>query len=1289
MLNSAPLMTPPSEADRWQRIEEVFLDALDLPSAERSAYLTEACGDAAMRQEVERMLRADSREDVFLDHPVASLEDALAPLDNGEDVVVPAPDMKTMPLGDDMTPPMPPRNDPMLVAGNLLCDRFRVIEFLAAGGMGEVYKVEDLELGGCVAIKILRPDLIEDEAAMERFRREVLLARRVTHASVCRSFDIFRHYFAASEMEDNPLSPHSLTFLSMELLQGETLTHRLLRDGPMQPAEAYPIIRQIAAGLSAAHREGIVHRDLKSSNIFLVPGPGGRRRAVITDFGLARLGSYNDASRRQSVTRSGVTLGTPAYMSPEQIKGEKISPATDIYALGVLIYEMVTGRFPFEGDDSLATAIRRLHEAPTPPSKYVEDLPEHWQGTILRCLELEPHKRFQSTTELAQCLTGETTLPLPTWRQRKKRWGRWPAVASVGLALLLATAWMWHWISTSDPSREGATALGDATPVRPVVAVLGFQNLTGRQESAWLSSAMAEMLTVELAASPTLRTLPGELVARMKLELELPETGSFAEDTLRRIHRYSGADRIVSGSYFTTSGALRLDLRLENTTSGETLLLFTQNGQEAELPTLVANAGQRLRNALGAISAVPYEALDKALPHDPEAARLYTEGLFKLRLFDALGARQDFAEAIRLAPDSARLYTALARALSALGRDSEAALAARRAFELSDQLPRYERQWVEGQLRQATGDWAAAAALYTALWETFPDDIEAGLQLARIQTISGNGREALITLESLRSLPQPTSLDGRIALEEAKAAESLANYHYSHLAALRAAELGREQGARWLVARAHYLTAQGLWRLGQLDEAVATAEGAAKDLGTLGDRAGQADAYNLLANIYELRGDLETSKNFYETALANHRRLGNRAGESTVLNNLAYLMFRRQDEEAAEALYNEALEVARSIDRKSAIARTLHNLAILRRHQDRIPEAEEIFEQALVLAREIGDRGIQSTSLNNLGVLRRRRGDLAGSLTYFEASLELAKSTGDQRGLASGLNNLAITERQLGNLERARDLFEESRQLCETLGDQRNLGRRLVNLANVYRRWGKLDEARTHLQAAATIYADIDDPETDIALATTRAEIRLSEGSYAAARQQLQQAISIRRRQENEQEAIRLQVDLARIESEAGADDRAEKLLRSSLETLKAPDQLFRAHTLLARCLMRTDRLEAAQELLIVEAAFRKANQELENNAAYDLAKAELDLRLGRWNDAQQLLTTTQQHLAKTGHLSPSLEAQLLLSDLLRTRGDTTAAIDLVDAVRQRSAAAGLGHLEQLAARRMTGPPTD
>ncbi len=1275
-------MEPSSEADRWQRIEEIFLDALDLPAAEHFTYLAEACDDAAMRQEVERMLRADGREDVFLDHPVASLEDALSPLDSVEDLIIPTPVAKTLPLEDIMTPPVPPHNDPMLVAGNLLCDRFRVIEFLAAGGMGEVYRVEDLELGGCVAVKILRPDLIEDEASMERFRREVLLARRVTHASVCRSFDIFRHYFTDAELEENPLSPHSLTFLSMELLQGETLSQRLMRGGPMKPAEAFPIIRQIAAGLSAAHREGIVHRDLKSSNIFLVPGTRGRRRAVITDFGLARLGSYNEANRRQSVTRSGVTLGTPAYMSPEQIKGEKISPATDIYALGVLIFEMVTGRFPFEGDDSLATAIRRLHEEPTPPDKYVEDLPKHWQEAILRCLQLEPPKRFQSTTELAQFLAGDTTIQLPVWNQHKRRWP-WPAVAGGGLVLLLALTLLWRWQDKSLSPSGSAPSVEVAVPVRPVVAVLGFQNLTGRQESAWLSTALAEMLTMELAASPTLRALPGEHVARMKLELELPETASFAEDTLRRIHRYSGADRIVLGSYFASSGALRLDLRLEDATSGENLLLITENGQEAELPALVASAGQRLRNRLGALSSVPYDALHNALPRHPEAARLYTEGLAKLRLFDGLGARRDFQEAILLAPDSARLYTALARALSTLGRDSEAALAARRAFELADQLPPHERLWIEAQLRQATGEWKAAADLYRTLRQTHPDDVEAGLQLARIQTISGHGQEALVILESLRSLPAPMGLDGRIALEEAIAADSLADYRHSHIAARRAAGLAEAQGARWLVARAGYHTAISLWRLGQLDEAEAAARGAASTLGDLGDLSGQADALNLLANIYENRGDLETSKGFYQTALANHRQLGNRAGESKVLNNLAYLMFRRQDENAAEALYNEALEVARSIDRKGAIARTLHNLAILRRHQGRASEAEELFEQTLILAREIGDRGIQSTSLNVLGVLRRQRGDLTGALPYFRHSLELARGIGDPRGLASGLNNLAIVQRQLGELEQARVLFEESRQLCLQLGDQRNLGRRLLNLANVYRRWGKLDEARTHLRQAAAIYQAIDDPETDIALATSRAEIHLSAGDYAMARQQLQQALGVRRLQGKELEANHLQLDLARIELAAGDVAQAEDLLASVLESLETPSGLFQAHILLARCQLSDERLDAAQQTLAAERLYRDKNQVFESNTSYDLAVAELALRQGRWNDAERMLNATLQQLEQTGHLAWSLETRLLLSDLQGARGELETSANTLHGVQRHAKEAGLGHLERLAMRRL------
>lgn len=1277
-------MASTGEADRWQRIEEIFLDALDLPTQDRVAFLDEQCDDDAMRREVDRMLRADSHDSVFLDHPVASLEEAFAPLDTPTEITA-RPPSTTLPLGEEMTPPAPPRNDPMLVADNLLCDRFRVVEFLAAGGMGEVYKVEDLELGGFVAVKILRPALTEDVVSMDRFRREVQLARRVTHASVCRSFDIFRHHFPDAEMRDDPLSPGSLTFLSMELLQGETLTHRLLRDGRLKPAVAFPIVQQISAGLEAAHREGIVHRDLKSSNVFLVPGEGGRQRAVITDFGLARLGSHNEGARRHSVTRSGVTLGTPAYMAPEQIKGEKISPATDIYALGVLIYEMVTGRFPFEGDDSLVTAIRRLHEDPTPPNKYVDDLEPRWEKAIMRCLERDPKQRFQSASDLAQFLAGETTGSQPTWVPPAIQ-PKWIGGILAAVAVAVFLAWGLRSGFGFDAARRTPQAAVESTANRTAVAVIEFQNLTGKPESAWLSTALAEMLSMELAASPTLRILSGEQVARMKLELELPETASYAEDTLRRVHRYSGADLVVEGSYFATAGNLRLNLRLKNTVTGKTLSLITAEGEESELSNLVSYTGQRLRNGLGLVTPSEAGSLTKALPADPEAARFYTRGLDKLRRFDVLGARQDFQDAVRLAPDSPRVYTALARSLTSLGRDSEAALAARRAFELADELPRREQLWVEGQLRRATGEWSAAADIFAALHKAYPDDVESGLLLARIQTTAGQGNHALMTLEGLRSLPEPVSLDARIALEEAIAADSLADYQHSYEAAQRAAELGKAQGARWLAARARWRQAHSLWRLAKLDEAEAVAREAEATLGALGDRAGQADAFNLLANIHENRGQLETSKSFYETALAKHRQLGNRAGETKVLNNLAYLMFRLDDETAAEALYGEALAIARSIDRKSDVARSLHNLAILRRRQERYDEAEELFGEALALSREIGDRGIQSTSLTNLGVLLRRRNELDQALESYLESLELSRQIGDQRGISSCLNNLGNLLGQLGRLSEAREYFEESSRLCRQLGDVRNLGRRQVNLATLDRRLGRLGPSEEHLAAAAALYDETKDTANLASLLASRAILQTARGAYGAARQDLLQAIDKRRELGQDQRVNSLKVDLAGIDVETGEVEAGLAALRDIIPALAeegtAHSQL-QANTLLVQALARSDRLIEAQETLARAQTLRQQSHDVERNLFYELAQAELELRLGRLEQAQTTLDAAQTMVEATELPLVALELRLLQGDLQAARGNTSASREIAQAVLAEAESMGHQHLVAQASRRL------
>ena len=323
-------------------------------------------------------------------------------------------------LSDPLSARGDPAQEPNLAPGDVLLDRFRVRRLLARGGMGEVYDVEDAALGARVALKTLRASVLAHPAALGQFRRELLLARRVTHPNVCRLFE----FFTARQDGCFPLA-----FLTMELLEGPTLSEYLAREGKAGDG-ALPLVRQMVAALAAAHREGVVHRDFKSSNVMLVRASDGSRRVVVTDFGLAcgvRPGEGFDLLPQDGM------VGSPLYMAPEQVTGGVVSTATDVYALGVVLYEMVTATLPFVGDSLVASAMKRLQEVPEPPAARRPGLSRRWNDTILRCLERDPARRFARVEDvLAELGDGPVILP-PSRARRLRR-----AAVAAGLALAMA-----------------------------------------------------------------------------------------------------------------------------------------------------------------------------------------------------------------------------------------------------------------------------------------------------------------------------------------------------------------------------------------------------------------------------------------------------------------------------------------------------------------------------------------------------------------------------------------------------------------------------------------------------------------------------------------------------------------------------------------------------------------------------------------------------------------------------------------------------------------------------------
>jgi tRNA A-37 threonylcarbamoyl transferase component Bud32 len=314
--------------------------------------------------------------------------------------------------------------------GEQVAARYRIVRFIARGGMGEVYEAFDQVLQERVALKTLIATALDDDRAIARLAVEVRVARRVTHPNVSRLLEFGFHAPAAWKGARLP-------FLTMELLAGETLTQRLARVGPLGPGEALGLTRQIVAGLAAIHAAGIVHRDLKSDNVFLARSEGGLERVVVMDFGLAR------APVGSAVGGQGtgpLIVGTVDYIAPEQLQGAAVTPAADIYALGVVLFEALTGKRPFPGESPLAIALRRLNESPPAPSSLRSDLPRAWDAVVLGCLQREPEDRFARVEDVAAALAPGSP-PRPLTRPRPLRLSpRGLGLAAAAATLLVVAA---------------------------------------------------------------------------------------------------------------------------------------------------------------------------------------------------------------------------------------------------------------------------------------------------------------------------------------------------------------------------------------------------------------------------------------------------------------------------------------------------------------------------------------------------------------------------------------------------------------------------------------------------------------------------------------------------------------------------------------------------------------------------------------------------------------------------------------------------------------------------------
>lgn len=926
-----------------------------------------------------------------------------SPIAGAEGAITPLPQEK----GSGATPSgisgLIPGN-PTFVPDDVIANRYQIVRFIGQGGMGEVYEAEDIELRQRVALKTVRPEIAHDQQAIERFKREIRIAREVTHPNVSRVFDLGYH---------RPPGGQEMMFLTMELLSGETLAARLRSVGRMTEKEALPLVRQLAAGLAAVHKVGIVHRDFKSANVVLVPSSEEEwgLRAVVADFGLARRMSAGETGAPM-LSGAGVILGTPAYMAPEQVKGAETTAAADIYALGVVMYEMVCGTQPFVADTPIATAIKRLEEAPAPPRSHVPGIDPKWESAILRCLERDPADRFASPNDIVRALEGE---PIPlrkrTRERNKKQELRLVWAALAGVILLTATVSYYIYVNRH---REGQRNPGEAVlsaSQRTTVAVLGFKNSSSQPDKDYLSTALSEMLTTELQAGGELRTIPQDRVSRMKQDMSLPGVAGLPSALLVRVQDNLGSDWLVFGSYsLQGSGAaskVHLEVQLQTAKARQAPFSLAGEGEEANLFPLVSDLGKRLREKLAAspITQDQEAGVKASLPSNPEAMRLYSEALNKLRSFDLTSARDGLQRAVNHEPTFALAHSALAETLQTLGYDVRAQTEAKSGFDLAYQLIPEQRNLVEARYRAIFSEWDKAIEIYHSLW-TVTDNIEYGLLLAQTQTSAGKGTGALETIASLRKLPRPSGQDPRIDYAEAVAEDSVSDFKHGVAATEKAVQKANREGARYLAAQA---LLEQCWAYGNLSEAAQATEACKKAqdaFAGVSDLLGKARSLTRISLIAQAQGDINEALSLRNQALALARQVGSKKDISGALLNIGILQANLDNLEGAQKSYGESLAVAMEIDDKKETLEVENDLGTLYESLCDFDKAKVTYEKSRVTAEESGDKAAAAKAVYNIGTVLFQLGDLQSAQADIQKAISAGKEVGDKSDVANWLFTL-------------------------------------------------------------------------------------------------------------------------------------------------------------------------------------------------------------------------------------------------------------------------------------------